>query len=379
MGEKGPTAAAIGVGLIGGGFIGRSLALALRAAPALFDLPRPPRLVAFADLDAATRANFERRFGFARSAEDWRAVVDDPEVDLVVVAAPNALHMEMALAALAAGKHVFCEKPLALNAADAETMALAAESAGRVNMVGYNYVLNPTIAHARALIAAGVIGDVVQFRGVNDEDYMADPAKPISWRCLKAQGGSGTLGDLGSHLVHMALWLVGPIAELSADLRAVIRRRPLAGGGGMGAVENEDLANLLVRFESDALGVLGSSRVTWGRKNRLAFEVAGTRGTLAFDQERMNELRLYEAGAAPGRDGFRTLLAGPDFPGYAPFIPAPGHQLGFNDTKTLEIRELLTAIGEGRPAAPDFRDGWRVERVMDAIARSADTRRWEAP
>ncbi|MGJ3265449.1 MAG: Gfo/Idh/MocA family protein [Salinarimonas sp.] len=361
----------VGIGLIGTGFMGKCHALAYRAVSAVFADVAPPRLAVLCDTPAEKAEAFARQFGFARATADWRDLVADPAVDLVAITTPNKLHREMALAALAAGKHVYCEKPLGLTLAEAEEMAAAAARAGVVTQVGYNYLKNPAFQHAQRLVAEGAIGRIVQFRGIVDEDYMADPALPWSWRCREAEAGLGALGDLGCHLVSLAQALCGPIRTLCADMQTVHPTRPMPDGTGEGPVENEDVATALVRFESGVAGMLTTSRAAWGRKGRLAFEIHGSAGMIAFDQERMNELRLFQAEPDRSRHGFRTILTGPAHEPYGAFTPAPGHGLGFNDQKTIEVAGLLRAIaGEGR-ASPDFAEALVIERVIHAIARSA--------
>jgi predicted dehydrogenase len=361
----------IGVGLIGTGFMGKSHALAFATAKAVFgDLPRP-RLELLCDVPPEQATRFADQFGFSRATSDWQALVADPAVDLVSITTPNKLHHEIALAAIAAGKHVWCEKPMAVTLEQAEAMADAAEKAGVVTMVGYNYIKNPAVLHAKRLIDAGRIGRIVHFRGEVDEDYMADAALPWSWRCLKADAGLGVLGDMGCHLVSVALHLCGPIDSVLAETEIVHRTRSLPDGSGSGPVENEDLATALVRFENGAAGSLCMSRVAWGRKSKLAWEIHGDRGMLVFDQERMNELRLFEAGAPPAEHGFKTILTGPAHPPYGLFCPAPGHQIGFNEQKVIEAEHLLRGIATGGPTYPDFQHALTIERLIHAMARSA--------
>ncbi len=242
-------------------------------------------------------------------------------------------------------------------------------------IVGFNYLHNPIIHAAREIIAAGEIGVAVHFRGCHDEDYMADPALPFSWRCERKLAGAGALADVGSHIIAFADALMGPIAEVCGDIATIIPTRPLAGGGTR-AVENEDHGHCLVRFASGATGAIEASRVAQGRKMGLAFEIIGTRGALSFDQERLNELRLYRAGGPAGREGFTTILAGPEHPGYGAFCPAPGHQIGFTDLKTLEVAHFLASIRDGVEAQPNFATALRFEGVVDAALRSAAERRW---
>ena len=365
----------VGIGLIGTGFIGKCHAIAYRSVGAVFDGGPPSRLEMVADVSQEAASAAARSFGFARATGDWRVLVRDPAVDIIVIATPNHLHREMALAAIAAGKHVHCEKPLALSAPEAKEMTEAAEAAGIRTLVGYNYLCNPAVMHARHLIAEGRIGDVIHFRGTHNEDYLADPEVPFSWRSERALAGFGALWDLGSHIVSLAHLLVGEVTEVCGDKATVIGERPTADGGRR-RVETEDQAHFLARFADGGMGTFETSRVAPGRKLFLSFEVNGTKGSIAFDQERMNELRLYEDAGPSGQRGFRTILTGPDHPDYGAFLPASGHGLGFNDLKVIEAHRMLDAVGGGVDPYPDFRAAWRIERVLEAVVRSADTRRW---
>ena len=370
----------IGIGLIGAGFMGKCHALAFGAVKAVFgDVPRP-KLEALCEVTLAKAQDAASRFGFARATDDWRALVEDPKVDLVSITTPNALHHEMALAAIAAGKHVYCEKPMAVTLGQAEEMAAAAARSPVRTLVGYNYLKNPAVLHARALIDRGAIGRPIHFRGIFDEDYMADPSLPGTWRSLRRKAGLGVLGDMGCHLVAAALYLAGPIESVLADTRIVYSRRygdgegadvpDGAGDSGSEPTENEDVATALVRFESGCDGSLAMSRSAWGRKNRLAWEVHGDAGMLAFDQERMNELALYQAGGPVAEAGFKTILTGAAHPPYGEFVPAPGHGLGFNDQKVVEVRHLLTGIAGDTPIHPDFAAALEIERIIYAIDES---------
>jgi predicted dehydrogenase len=369
----------IGIGLIGSGFMGRGHAIAFRAVAGIFsDLGAAPVLEILADVDAPTAERAARALGFARATGDWRALVADPSVHVVDITTPNTLHKPMALAAIAAGKHVYCEKPLAATAADAREMAEAAERAGVQTFVGFNYLKNPLLALAREIIEGGEIGTVVSFRGLHAEDYMSDPAQPWTWR-LDPAGGHGAVADIGSHILSIARYLCGDIVEVSGQIATVIAERPVATGSGeMRKVLVDDQARALLRFASGATGSVEASWVATGRKMTIAFEVTGTKGTIAFDQERMNEIQIYAAGQPRGRDGFRTILSGPAHPHYAPFCPAPGHHLGFNDLKTIEVRAILAALAGGPKFMPDFREAARVQATVDAIVVSARERRWTA-
>jgi len=361
----------LGIGLVGSGFMGRAHAFAFNAVSQTFDLPLKPALAVLADQNEAQAAEAARRLGFARAVSDWRALVGDPEIDVVSITTPNHLHKPIALAALEAGKAVYCEKPLAATLADAKQMAEAARASGRVTLVGFNYLKNPIIGLAREIATSGEIGEIVAFRGIHAEDYMTDPAAPHSFRTHPV--GGGVLMDLGSHIVSLARYLVGPIQEVSAAAETVHKTRPSADGPR--PVEVDDHGHLVARFANGAIGTISASWVTPGRKMQLDFELVGTRGSLVFTQERFNELKFY-VGEQKGRDGFKTLLAGPDTPPYGNFCPAPGHQLGFNDLKTIEVAHLVEAITGGKSASPDFQEAYEIQRTIAAALRSARARTW---
>ena len=363
----------LGVGLIGSGFMGRCHAHGFGAAAGLFDLPATPVKAVLADATDEIAEAGARALGFARATADWKSLVSDKAVDIVAITAPNVLHEPMALEAIAAGKAVYCEKPLSTTAASALKMTEAAETAGVVTLVGFNFLRNPMIRLAREIIASGEIGEVTGFRGRHAENYMADPDAPHSFR-TDPEGG-GALADIGSHIISMARHLLGPVAEVSADCRTLYATRPRKPGSSeRSPVDVDDMTHALMRFES---GVAGSIEANWaatGRTMDLSFEVTGSKGAVAFSQERMNELRVYEGSGA--RAGYRRIEAGPAHPPYGRFCPAPGHHLGFNDLKVIEVAELIEAIaGDGR-AMPDFREALEVQRTVEAMQASSRERNW---
>lgn len=370
MAEHQPT---IGVGIIGTGFMGKAHALAYQAAASLFPLSRRPVLEMVADNDRAGAARAFKSFGFARMTVDWRELVADPKVAVVCITAPTGLHHEMALAAIAAGKHVHCEKPLAANEKDAKQMVEAAAAAAITTQVGFNYLKNPLLGLARDMISAGELGEITGFRGIHAEDYMADPEAPFTWRLAPA--GGGVLADLGSHIIGLARFLLGPIASVSADLETVVKERPLVRGGAeRRKVDVEDIARLTVRFARGAGGTIEANWVATGRTMHLGCEIYGSRGALVFTQERMNELLFYRADGPRSRRGFIRIEAGPEHPPYGLFCPAPGHQLGFNDLKTIEAADFLAAIAGSRALGPDFREGWEIQKVLETARRAAQAR-----
>jgi len=365
-----------GFGLIGTGFMGRAHAIALHAVATVFDDVPAPRCVAVADHDATRMRVAARELGFERAESDWQRLLDDPAIDVIDVCTPNYLHAEMSRAALAAGKHVYCEKPLAIDVAEAAELTRLAKASGRVHAVGLNYTTNPLLKVAHDILQSGEIGEPVSFSGRYFEDYMASPDVPFSWRCERRLAGSGALGDLGSHLINLLHFLLGNVRRLTAATETVIAARRDPATGQARAVENEDIARALMELETGMPATLEISRVASGRKCGLEFEVFGSRGALAFDQERMNELRLYIGADAHGRRGYRTILAGPEHGDYARFCPAPGHGLGINDLKVIEIHNLIAALEGGDAFYPDFAEGLNVQRVMAAIERSGAERSW---
>ncbi len=366
----------LGIGIIGTGFMGKAHAFAYRAALAAFpDIP-VPRLEMIADVDAGSAAKAAHQYGFARSSGNWRDLVNDPGIDVVSVTTPNTLHKEMALAAIAAGKHVHCEKPLSPTLTDSLEMVEAAEKAGVTTQVGFNYIKNPLLKLARDMVAAGELGEITGFRGIHAEDYMHDPESPYSWR-IDPIGGPGVIADLGSHIIGMARFLLGPIAEVSADVRTVVKSRPVARGASERKdVLVDDVARILVNFGRGCGGTIEANWIATGRKMQLGFELTGEKGSLVFTQERLNELWLYKAGSDPRTSGYMKIEAGPQHPPYGQFCVAGGHELGFNDLKTIEMGEFLRAIGEGRASTPDFREAYEIQKVVDAAIASSASRQW---
>lgn len=363
----------VGIGLVGAGFMGKCHANAFRSVPGLFDVPATPVLEVLADATPAQADGAARALGFARATGDWRELIADETVDIVAITAPNVLHEPIAMAAAAAGKTIYCEKPLSTTAGKARSMTEAAEAAGVVTLVGFNFLRNPMIRLAREIIAAGEIGEITGFRGRHAENYMADPDVAHSFRTDPA--GGGALADIGSHIISMARYLLGPFAEVQADSRTIHPTRPTAPGSAERAeVRVGDMTHALVRFESGAAGSLEANWAATARTMDLSWEVTGTKGAIAFSQERMNELLLHSG--ETGRAGYTRIEAGPLHPPYDRFCPAPGHHLGFNDLKVIEVAELLVAHAGGPAAGPDFREALEVQRTVEAMQDSAVSGRW---
>ncbi|GBQ86350.1 Gfo/Idh/MocA family protein [Asaia krungthepensis] len=364
------------VGLIGTGFMGKAHALSYQAAGSVFDDISRPVLHAVADIDGARAEQFRNQFGFQKAMTEWRDLVADPEIDIVSITTPTLFHKEMALAAIAAGKHVHCEKPLAVSAADAQDMMLAAEKAGVRTASGFNYLKNPLLKYAREMIASGELGEITDFNGIHAEGFMADPETPWSWRCDPA-GGQGAIADVGSHIIAIARFLLGPVSQVFAQLDTPFKTRPVRQGAAeRKEVGVDDIARMIVSFERGCSGTLQANWLATGRNMQLAFQISGSKGTLAFSQERMNELHYYKVGENSRSNGFRVIESGPQHAPYGAFCVAGGHHLGFNDLKTIEMAEFIRAIDQNRAASPDFREAWEVQRLIDAAVMSHKDRSW---
>ena len=364
----------LGIGLIGTGYMGKCHALAWNAVAAVFGDVERPRLAVLAEASQELADTKARELGFARATGDWRSLVADPAVDVVSVTTPNAFHPDMAVAALEAGKHVWCEKPMATGLADAERMLAAARASGRVAALGYNYIQNPIVRLIRRLLDEGRIGEVNHVRFEMDEDFMADPEDLFYWKS-EASSGHGALDDFGVHPLSLLWALLGGVRRVCGHMAKPYEERPVRGGGRR-RVETYDIATVLIELDSGASGLIALNRSAWGRKGRLAVQLFGSRGTIAYDQERMNEVQLYTVDGPKETRGFRTILTAPHHPPYDRFIPAPGHGLGFNDLKVIECRELIRRISGERAHLIEFEDGIRIERTVDAMARSAHEGRW---
>ncbi len=366
----------LGVGMVGYAFMGAAHSQAWRTAPRVFDLPLRPVLAAVCGRDAAAVAAMARQHGWAAAETDWRALIKRDDVRLVDVCTPGGLHAEIAIAALEAGKHVLCEKPLANTLAEAEAMAAAAAQAsgkGVRAMVGFNYRRVPALALARQMVAEGRIGSIRHVRAVYLQDWLVDPAFPLTWRLRKETAGSGALGDLGAHIVDLAQYVSGDlITGVSAVAATFIDSRPLPEGTGSDAVTVDDAALFIARMRSGALASFEATRFAAGRKNQLRLELNGERGSLVFDLERLNELWFYDQSLDPAEAGFRRILVTePGHPYLSGWWP-PGHVLGWDATFTHQVRDLVTAIADGVDPAPSFDDGLRVQRVLAAVSRSAE-------
>ena len=367
----------INVAMIGYAFMGRAHSNAYRQVTPFFSPRLTPRMKVVCGRDGRKVREAARTLGWDEAASDWEAVVARPDIHIVDIATPGDLHAPIAIAAAKAGKVVFCEKPLANTVREAEQMLAAVTKAGVVHMLCHNYRRVPAVMLAQQLIARGDLGEIRHFRGTYLQDWIIDPKFPMTWRFDRRRAGSGALGDIAAHVVDLARFLVGEIDEVTGDLTTFIKTRPLPGQPGKTArVTVDDASTALVRFRNGAMGTIEATRVASGRKNHNRFEINGSRGSVAFDLERMNELELYLESDRKSQRGFRRILV---TEGGHPYIKAwwpPGHIIGYEHTFTHTVFDLLEAMADNRVPEPNFKDGVINQRVLEGIERSARTRRW---
>ncbi|MCF3963635.1 Gfo/Idh/MocA family protein [Streptomyces fuscigenes] len=383
--EAGGAPPTLGVGMVGYAFMGAAHSQGWRTAGHVFDLPLRPRLAAVCGRDASAVREAAARLGWAAAETDWRALIARDDVQLVDVCTPGDSHAEIAVAALEAGKHVLCEKPLANSVAEAEEMVRAAEAArarGQLAMVGFNYRRVPAVAYARKLIEQGRLGTLRHVRVTYLQDWLVDPEFPLTWRLRREYAGSGALGDLGAHIVDLVQFLSGePIAGVSALTETFVKQRPVpdgpsaglsgGAGGSLGPVTVDDAAVFTGRLASGALASFEATRFAAGRKNALTLEINGSAGSLAFDLERLNELSFHDHTEQATIAGFRRILVTePQHPYLEAWWP-PGHALGYEHTFVHQVRDLVEAVAKGADPAPSFADGLQVQRVLAAVEESA--------
>lgn len=379
------------VAMIGGGFMGKAHAMAYAAMPMFFwPAPAIPHRKIVVDVTDGAAEEARRRYGFEEASSDWRAVVDRADIDVVDICTPNHMHAEIAIAAAKAGKHIICEKPLARTVEEAREMRDAVRAAGVIHMVAFNYRRTPAVALAKKYIEEGRIGRILNFRGTYLQDWSADPDSPLSWRFQKKIAGSGSVGDIGTHVVDLAHYLVGPIAEVIALTSTYNKTRPLQQGGidklgaaekakdaERGEVDVDDEVVSMLKFEDGAIGSLEATRNAYGRNNFITLEIHGTKGSIHFNYERRDELQVMFADDPADARGFRTVYTGPAHPYGDGLWPIPGLGIGYSETKIVECHDFFSAIAKNRQPSPNFEDGLLTELVADALIRSGETGTWE--
>ena len=377
------------IGMIGYKFMGKAHSNAYRSLPMFFPEAVYPQMSVICGRDAVAVQQAANQLGWDESVIDWRELVVRDDIDVIDINAPSDAHKEIALAAAKAGKHIFCEKPLALNLADSREMLEAAEQAGVKHMVGFNYRFSPAVKLAKKLVQSGRLGKLYHFRAWFLQDWIMDPEFPLVWRLQKDVAGSGSLGDLGAHLIDLAHDLVGDIEEVVGMSETFVKERPLASemtglsakaGQGKdaprGPVTVDDATLFMARFENGVIGSFEATRFAAGHRSTNAFEINGSLGSVRFDFERMNELEVYFTSDDEDVQGFRRVLATDPAHEYASSWWPPGHTIGFEHTFIHEMLELTSAIREGRQPEPNFRDGVKCQAVLEAVEKSAAEKRW---
>ena len=376
----------INVGLIGHKFMGRAHTHAYTDLPLFFDTGVEVVKKVICSSEESVK-EVGKRWGWEGAVLDWHEVLENNEIDLIDIAAPSVIHAEVAIAAAKAGKHVFCEKPLALTLEEAQKMVEAVESAGVVNMIGFNYRKVPALALAKQLIDAGEIGEIYHFRGCYQQGWLTDPNFPLAWRLQKKKAGYGSHGDLGAHVVDIARFLVGDIEEVTCMQQTFIKQRPkpiledglvAVAGTEMGKVDVDDASAFLAKFkDKNTMGYFEMTRYGTGHRNQNRIEINGSKGAIIFDMEKMNELEFYSTSDAGHIQGYRRIQVGEgSHPYMANWWPA-GHIIGYGDTFVNQAYDLITAIRDGKMVKPDFRDGLICQQILEAADKSARTGQWE--
>lgn len=378
----------IKVGLIGYKFMGKSHSNAYRQVSAFYDLPLQPEMTVLCGRDEAAVSKEAVRMGWQGYSTDWREVVARPDIGLIDISTPGDSHYDIAIAAAEAGKHILCEKPLANTLDEARKMQEAVERAGVIGMVNFNYRRVPAVQLAKQLIDSGQIGEIRHWRAVYLQDWITDPEFPLVWRLQKHLAGSGALGDIGAHIIDLAHFLLGDIEEVNGLLKTFIKERPIpaemtglsaSASTERGEVTVDDAALVLARFANGAIGTFEATRFATGRRNRNSFEINGSRGSIVFDLERLNELQFYSQDDPQESQGFRTILVTePVHPYMSAWWPA-GHIIGWEHTFTHGVVDLLNGIVNKQSPAPTFADGVKCQAVLDAVERSSDGGGWVKP
>lgn len=367
----------IGVGILGYAFMGKAHTNGYKKIPYMvYPAPANPKLVAISGRNEEAVAEAAKRYGYAKYYTDWKDMIADDDVQLFDNSGPNILHLEPSIAAVKAGKHIICEKPLARNAKEAGQLLEAAEKAGVKHMTAFNYRFVPAIRQAYNLIASGALGEIFHFRAQYLQEWIVDPNFPMTWRFEKEIAGSGALGDLGAHVIDLARFLIGEPRKVSALTQTFIKERPLADGSGMGKVTVDDAFVTVVEFENGAIGTIEASRFCPGRKNHQVLEINGSKGTIVFNLERLNELDVFWKDSEPKEtQGFTNVLVSESYHPFWEYWWPQGHMIGWEHTFVHEITHMLDCIVNDKPVAPlaaDFEDGYKNAVICDAILKSAE-------
>ena len=375
----------LNIGMIGYKFMGRAHSNAWLKADKFFDLKARPVMQVICGRDRTGVSQAACRWGWNQFVTDWRDVVNDPAIDIVDINTPNDAHADIAIAAAKAGKAVLCEKPLALDVPTAKRMTDAVKKAGVINMVCHTYRRIPAIAQMKKMIAAGDLGKIYHYRARYAQDWIVDPQFPLVWRLQGKVAGSGSLGDIGAHVIDFGRYLVGEFDEICATLETFIKERPLMtaqdglvakGSDKMGMVTVDDAALLIGRFKNGALANIEATRFALGRKNGIQIEVNGSKGSLVFDFEDMNRLKYFNNADPADRKGFRDIIVTEGVHPYAGAWWPPGHIIGYEHTFVHAMADFVNAVADNKPVQPDFQEGLANQIVLAAVEKSAKTHRW---
>jgi predicted dehydrogenase len=364
------------IALLGTKFMGKTHSNGFSQVNKFFSPKLKPEMAVICGRDLAGAQDMAERFGWQEASTDWKAVVNRPDIDLVDVSTTGSTHKEMVLEAAKAGKAILCEKPLANSLAEARAMLAAVKKAKVPNMVGFNYRFVPAISYARQMIKAGKLGRIFEWRAQYLQDWIVDPKFPFVWRLDKKQAGTGALGDIAAHSIDLARYLVGEITEVVGMTETFIKERKVPGKSKKAKVTVDDAAAFLARFKNGAIGTFEASRFATGRKNANGFEIYGEKGALAFNLEDLNRLKFYDRTQKAGEQGFKDIMVTEAQHPYAGNWWPTGHILGYEHTFTHEILELMNCLAEGKNPSPSFEDGVRCQEVLEAVERSAKSKRW---
>lgn len=378
------------VGLIGAGFMAKAHSIAYAGMP-MFFWPAPALTYkkTIADLTQERADNAAAQFGFEKGTDNWKDIINDPEIEIVDICTPNDSHAEIAIAAAEAGKHILCEKPISRTLDEAKQMHAAAKKANVTNMLAFNYRMTPAIQLAKKYIEEGALGKILDFRGTYLQDWSADPDSPLSWRFQKKVCGSGAFGDIATHVVDIMRFLVGDFSEVNARTATYIDERPIQTGttdslgnvkGGSdvpkGKVDVDDQCCFMIKCDNGAFGTIEATRNAWGRNNFITVEIHGTKGSIYFNYERRDELQVCFADDPGDRRGFRTVYTGPAHPFGENLWPIPALGIGYTETKIVEMYKFINAVSKGQQVSPSFEDGYKIELIADAVFNSADSGCW---
>lgn len=380
----------INIGLIGAGFMAKAHSIAYAGMPMFFwPAPAIPVKKMIVDIDPTVAKDAAEKFAFESYSTDWHDIINDPTIDVVDICTPNNVHAEIAIAAAKAGKHILCEKPLALTAKEAREMYQVSKENNVTTLVAFNYRKTPAVQLAKKYIEEGAIGQILDFRGTYLQDWAADPTSPLSWRFQKDICGTGALGDIGTHVVDMLRFLVGDFDSVNARMATYIPERPIQTGmadslgntkGSFDSlkrpVDVDDQCCFMVQCKNGAFGTIEATRNAWGRNNYITFEIHGTEGSLYFNYERRDELQVCFSKDSSDRRGFRTVYTGPNHPYGKGLWPIPALGIGYTETKIIEAYDFFEAIVSGREATPNFRDGYAIELIAEAVIQSSQSNQW---